>query len=400
MNLDKALVELVRKIAALGVPAIVLVIVMATTGLTGAAAITAALAFLGGPAGMLGGILALGIMGLIADKLAQYGLDFLLMMIYQEKVKNQPESAEEEIVKEIDNLPVISNELKSKLKGVVRKRFTFMLVGRTGVGKSSTINRLLGEELAKVGAYEATTMDVEKYQTVINGVKFDVLDTPGLCDDEEEIGNDFNYLERIKKYTSQVDSMWFVTRLDETRVSSDEKRGIRLISEALGEKIWANSVIIFTFANSVDPSRFQEALQRRTELIHKEISKHTSPNIAQQIPSLPVENTSKTTSDGKDWLGELFTLVLERASDAGSIPFAAGMKDSFGSESSNGNTNDEPRINLDDEQKERVKKKLDASLVGMFAAGGAILGSLFGPGGTIVGGLLGSAIGLRMQLDD
>ena len=50
MNLDKALVELVRKIAALGVPAIVLVIVMATTGLTGAAAITSALAFLGGPA--------------------------------------------------------------------------------------------------------------------------------------------------------------------------------------------------------------------------------------------------------------------------------------------------------------------------------------------------------------
>ena len=195
MNLDKALVELVRKIVALGFPAIVLVIVMATTGLTGAAAITSALAFLGGPAGMLGGILALGIMGLIADKLAQYGLDFLLMMIYQEKVNSQPERAEEEIVKEIDNLPVISNELKSKLKGLVRQRFTFMLIGRTGVGKSSTINRLLGEELAKVGAYEATTMDVEKYQTVINGVKFDVLDTPGLCDDEEEIGNDFNYLE-------------------------------------------------------------------------------------------------------------------------------------------------------------------------------------------------------------
>jgi len=400
MNLDKALLELVRKIVALGFPAIVLVIVMATTGLTGAAAITAALAFLGGPAGMLGGILALGIMGLIADKLAQYGLDFLLMMIYQEKANNQTESAEEEIVKEIDNLPVISNELKSKLKGLVRQRFTFMLVGRTGVGKSSTINRLLGEELAKVGAYEATTMDVEKYQTIINGVKFDVLDTPGLCDDEEEMGNDFNYLERIKKHTSQVDSMWFVTRLDETRVSSDEKRGIRLISEALGERIWTNSVIIFTFANSVDPQRYQEALQKRTELIRKEIAKHTSPNIASQIPSLPVENTSKTTSDGKDWLGELFTLVLERASDAGSIPFAAGMKDSFGSESSDGNTNDEPRINLDDEQKERVKKKLDASLIGMFAAGGAILGSLFDPGGTIVGGLLGSAIGLRMQLDD
>ena len=42
---------------------------MAATGLTGAAAITAALAFLGGPAGMLGGIAVLSLTGLIADAL-------------------------------------------------------------------------------------------------------------------------------------------------------------------------------------------------------------------------------------------------------------------------------------------------------------------------------------------
>lgn len=36
--------ELVKKIAALGLPGVVLIVVMATTGLTGAAAITTALA--------------------------------------------------------------------------------------------------------------------------------------------------------------------------------------------------------------------------------------------------------------------------------------------------------------------------------------------------------------------
>ncbi len=40
--------EVVKKIAALGLPGVILVTIMATTGLTGAAAITAALAFLGG----------------------------------------------------------------------------------------------------------------------------------------------------------------------------------------------------------------------------------------------------------------------------------------------------------------------------------------------------------------
>jgi len=63
--------ELVKKIAALGLPGVILIIVMATTGLTGAAAITTALAILGGPAGMLGGIAVLGLTVLITDGLTQ-----------------------------------------------------------------------------------------------------------------------------------------------------------------------------------------------------------------------------------------------------------------------------------------------------------------------------------------
>ncbi len=46
--------ELIKKIAGLGFPGIILIAVMASTGLTGAAAITAALAFLGGPCGDVG----------------------------------------------------------------------------------------------------------------------------------------------------------------------------------------------------------------------------------------------------------------------------------------------------------------------------------------------------------
>jgi hypothetical protein len=69
--------EVIKKVAALGLPGIVLVIVMATTGLTGAAAITTALAILGGPAGMLGGIAVLGLTGLITDGLAKVGLENL-----------------------------------------------------------------------------------------------------------------------------------------------------------------------------------------------------------------------------------------------------------------------------------------------------------------------------------
>jgi hypothetical protein len=73
--------EFVAKAAGLGFPFIILLITMATTGLTGAAAITTALAMLG-PGGMLGGIMLLDIMGLTSDMLTRYGLEQLLFVIY------------------------------------------------------------------------------------------------------------------------------------------------------------------------------------------------------------------------------------------------------------------------------------------------------------------------------
>lgn len=104
--------EFVRKAAGLGFPMIILLITMATTGLTGAAAITASLALLG-PGGMIGGIILLGIIGLAADMLSKFGLETLLEAIYTERQKNGEASSK--LLKEIQNLP-ISGDLKRKLK--------------------------------------------------------------------------------------------------------------------------------------------------------------------------------------------------------------------------------------------------------------------------------------------
>ena len=65
--------KVIDKIAALGVPGLVLVVVMVLTGLSGAAAFTAGLAFLGGPLGMLGGLATLGVLALVAKAIAKYG---------------------------------------------------------------------------------------------------------------------------------------------------------------------------------------------------------------------------------------------------------------------------------------------------------------------------------------
>ena len=85
---------------------------MAATGFTGAAAITAALAFLGGPAGMLGGIAVLSLTGLIADaltKLTKVGLEDLLRAIYWQMRKSRPHG---KLLEEIEKLSLFDGQGK------------------------------------------------------------------------------------------------------------------------------------------------------------------------------------------------------------------------------------------------------------------------------------------------
>jgi len=104
--------EVVRKLAGIGFPAVILLITMATTGLAGAAAVTTALAMLG-PGGMVGGVMLLGIVGLVADSLSKYGLEALLKNIYQERLRRGESLTK--LLKEVSKLPV-SRELKLILK--------------------------------------------------------------------------------------------------------------------------------------------------------------------------------------------------------------------------------------------------------------------------------------------
>ncbi|MEH1949117.1 MAG: GTPase [Nostoc sp.] len=305
---------------------------------------------------------------------------------------------------------------QAKIPGAHKKKLVFLLIGRTGVGKSSTVNALLGKPIAEVGDYEATTMGVESYESELDGIKFTVIDTPGLCDDVEEVERDQHYLELMRSKVTQIDSMWFVSPLNETRVRRDEIEAIELISRAFGKQVWEHAVIIFTFANSVNASKYPEALKKRTELIRKAIANCEDVGlvVANDIPSVAVDTGSETTPDGEKWLGELFTKVFSRISERGAIPFFLVMADSLKPPHQNKKESDQystpfgyaqvgsekPRIELNEQQKKEVKKTIDALIIPGLATAGASIGLAFGPVGAAVGGGIGAAIGLIAWLWD
>ncbi|MEA5582042.1 hypothetical protein VB620_11895 [Nodularia harveyana UHCC-0300] len=104
--------EIVKKLASFGLPGVILVVMLAVSGAERHVAIPLILATLGGPFGMLGGLTVLGIVTLVGDYLAGYGIEALLTAVYKERSKEEPLSG---IFKEIRELP-ISDELKHNLR--------------------------------------------------------------------------------------------------------------------------------------------------------------------------------------------------------------------------------------------------------------------------------------------
>lgn len=107
--------KIVSKVAALGVPGLVLVIAISATGLVGGAAITTALAALG-PGGMVGGIATLGVIGLISEGIAKYSVDAIVSAVVKELYKRG--ETKESIKEKINKYP-ISKDLKRKLNEIL-----------------------------------------------------------------------------------------------------------------------------------------------------------------------------------------------------------------------------------------------------------------------------------------
>jgi len=295
---------------------------------------------------------------------------------------------------------------KRKLEKAQKEKFVFLVVGRTGVGKSSTVNTLVGKQVAPVGDWEPTTFEVRPYHSDAGGVRFTIFDTPGLCDSLEEAGNDEGYLALMRSEVPVFDCLWFVTRLDETRVTGDEKRGIRLVSDSFGKKVWEHAVIVFTWAGAYDSSKYPVALKKRTELIRAEIEKYTGNSIAQEIPSVAVDNKTHLTPDGREWLAELYTKVFTRMSERGLLSFlvatasridappGSGASSYAGYSSTHASASEGPRIKLNTEQAREVKRRINAAVIPSAAVTGAAIGAVFGPAGIAIGGAIGAAIGL------
>jgi hypothetical protein len=119
LTADGLLERVVSGLVGLGVPGLVLLVAIGVSGFAGAAAITTALSTLGGPAGMVGGIGVLVLLGLASRAVTRHGLPRIAGLVVRGLVKKGYTS--DSIRAQISKYPtwIVSSELRKTIDAVL-----------------------------------------------------------------------------------------------------------------------------------------------------------------------------------------------------------------------------------------------------------------------------------------
>ncbi|KAK1374033.1 Translocase of chloroplast [Heracleum sosnowskyi] len=234
----------------------------------------------------------------------------------------------------IDSLKQLKQENVSTL--------TVLVIGKGGVGKSSTVNSVLGERAVAVSLYQSqapqpvmVTRFSSRYALNIGDAKdpvsaftLHIIDTPGL---DEAGAVNYHVLDMIKRYLlgRTIDVLLYVDRLDQYRVDSLDRQIIAAITDSFGKEIWRRGIVVLTHALLIPPDGldYDEFFSRRSEALLEVVgagAKIKRQEVQGAIPVVLVENSTRCPRNENDekiiptgiaWIPNLMKTITEVVSN-------------------------------------------------------------------------------------
>ena len=225
---------------------------------------------------------------------------------------------------ELDRLLLEDSNFTQKFAEVGSRTIRILITGKTGTGKSALINGIIGTNASKEGGLlNPTTSKVEEYKRSARGVKMLVYDSPGLQDGTK---NEKAYLLDMEKKCKGVDLVLYTIRMSDQRINVGDIEAMKKLNTAFGEKFWARTMFILTFANEIrdpedpeDESSNQAFFEKRLRTWKQKLPDTAMKNlsiskkVAKSIPIVPAGYHKTIHLPGRRfWFSQFWKAMFDR----------------------------------------------------------------------------------------